>query len=199
MYKLMERLLPLKVPGKAGLSLLLPALLFGQTLQSEGDHLVLTFRPATDGAGPGVTLTAKGKLVPPTTSDPVIERQRKFVATLAEANASGVPGRILALWRDSEKANIERKLADPRMAEANRNLYSQIKTTELLAYIEYGSYQLLFVRHEGTGPGIMIRTYPVIESGGRLYLTNALQEDTVFANLSTIFERELRKLPARRN
>jgi hypothetical protein len=198
MYKLMERLLRAKTSGKAVLYLL-PALLLGQVLQTEGDNLVLTFRPATDGAGPGVTLTAKGKLVSPTSSDPATERQRKFVAALTEANASGVPGRILALWRDSEKLDIERKLADPKMTEANRNLYSQIKTTELLAYIEYGSYQLLFVRHDGTGSGIMIRTYPVIESGGRLYLTNALREDTVFANLSTIYERELRKLPARRN
>jgi len=196
MYAVTNPFFPMKTAVKAFLCLC-PVLLFGQTLKSEGDNLVITFRPAGDGSGPPVTLTAKGRIVPPGQSDPATDRKRRFVTAIVEANSSGVPGRILALWRDSDKLDIEKKLTDQKMVDANRALYSKIKVSELLAYIEYGQYQLLFVRHQGQGFTSMVRTYPVIEQEGRLLLTNALREDMVYTYLSSIFERELGKLPAK--
>lgn len=171
---------------------LLPQVLPAQKLETQGGNLVLSYLPSDEPDGAPLQVVAKGKLLTGDTT-PQAERLKKFTSTLVEANASGEPEKVLALWMEDERPNIRKMMEDAKVAGANKALYRNMKKSEPLAYIEYGTYLLLFVRHEGQ-MGAFVNTYPMKEVQGKLYLTNRLRDDAAFSSWSHLFERELGKV-----
>jgi hypothetical protein len=172
---------------------LLPQVLPAQKLEMQGGNLVLSYLPADEPEGAPLKVVAKGGLLQGTAT-PEAERLKKFMTAVVAANASGEAEKVLALWMEDERPNIRKMMDDPKVAGANKALYRNMKTSEPLAYIEYGTYVLLFVRHEGQSMGAFVNTYPIKEVKGTLYLTNRLRDDAAFSSWSRLFERELGKL-----
>ena len=171
---------------------------FGQLISEEGGQLVVKFLPDQgEGKGSPIVFTARGLLVNKKLGQVhAIVTQSEFINRIVSANSSGQVGRILELWIDSERDSIKEKVADPKLSAANSSMYRKITKSDLLAYTEYGTYILLFVRHEGANLSSYIRTYPAIDRKGKLFLTNSLKDDVLFSVWTSTLERALRNLPS---
>src|ERR1035437_9838159 len=167
--------------------------LLGQTIRTDGENLVVSLYPSQTGdTGSPVRLSAKGKVfdgrAKEGTPDPDVEKKIQFINVVVNANRSSNEANILRLWSDTDQPDIRKKLADARLAEANRSMYGRIQASRLLAVINYGPYVLLFVRHAASGTNSFFHTYPVIGCREGLCLTNALRDDRVFSCWSGLIE-----------
>jgi len=120
-----------------------------------------------------------------------------FLSALFAADVSGSLEDILKLWDAPDRDAIRGAASDPKAFEANRNFYRGITSSSLLATMQYGPYEILFVKHTLSQTNTsMVKDYPLIRRNGSLLLTNALQRDPLFVYVSTKYAQTLQQQTA---
>jgi hypothetical protein len=130
--------------------------------------------------------------VPPKTSGNVPD-EVKFLGTVIATNREGSLEDVLKLWDPKDRDQIRKLASDPKLFEGNRNFYRSIEESAVVVRVNYGPYQIFFVKHAGPTLKPLIKDYPVIRQNNSIYQTNALQGDPVFAYLSTKYAQTLQQ------
>jgi hypothetical protein len=115
-----------------------------------------------------------------------------FLIEALETYREGTLADVLELWLPEDRPGVQKLFADPEIFEQNQSFYRRLADSALVARVLYGpSYLLLFVQHTGSGFEDFVKVYPLVEDGGRYYLTNRLQADPVFVYFSTAYKDSL--------
>lgn len=109
----------------------------------------------------------------------------KLLVRHLEANQAGDKTLILSDWDPKHREDIQRDLDDPELFNSSKAVFDNITSSRYVAFVMYGNYSLNYVEHTITGLETNIQTvYPVIHENDNLYLTNDLQEDFFFTQIS---------------
>lgn len=134
----------------------------------------------------------KSLLIPLFSENGSRDEEVQFLSRLFAVSANGTLDDLLKFWAKGDRENIKKLASDPKLFEGNRNYYKSITQSHLLARVDYGSYEILYVSHS-TGSGKpRIKDYPITRENGSIVLTNALQNDPFFSYLSTKYLQVLR-------
>lgn len=115
----------------------------------------------------------------------------QFIVDVLEGNRERSPEEVLELWHPAERDDLRELVTNPEIFEKNRRFYRGVADSALVAKVLYGSYSLFFVQHVGADFEDFIKVYPIVESRGEYYLTNALQADPVFQYFATAYAETL--------
>lgn len=115
-----------------------------------------------------------------------------FLTEALKTYREGTLADVLELWLPEDRPGVQKLFTDPEIFEQNQSFYRRLADSALVARVLYGpSYVLLFVQHTGSGFEDFVKVYPLVEDGGRYYLTNRLQADPVFVYFSTAYKDSL--------
>lgn len=151
----------------------------------------IVFSPKKD-AGANVKFTFNGEILSPSLSvlkPGEVKRSEDlvkvilFLNKLYKANVDGSKEKILEVWDSADKTTVLLAMDDASL-KANKERFSSIKDLRLKTLIEYGSKYICLVEviMEGEKPFVM--KFPIIKKSGDLYLTNSMNEDYFYSNLS---------------
>jgi hypothetical protein len=102
-----------------------------------------------------------------------------FVSNWMEANSTGSMDHALALRAANERADFQKRYADPAMMLRNSARFNQVTKWSLLGWAEYGSVRVVFlVKQDSTPDPIYTLTIRKVE--GRWTQTDALAADPGF-------------------
>jgi hypothetical protein len=118
-------------------------------------------------------------------NDPAVSLVRRTIAAGKETLAS----EVLPLWAPAERADIETMLNDPQAVERNRAFSRRVVSTHLHAEIRYGDVTLLAVEQRVTEGKPALSLYPVVWIEGQPFLSNRLQEDSLYPFLRAVLIR----------
>lgn len=140
-----------------------------------------------------IVLEFKGEIYDKTTSINISEESTHAIAAFINkvivSNASGDKKKILALWSDNHKKEIDSAMSDPKTIKRNAALFRNMKSSRLMGYIEYGDYIICYVYHDiNNGQGeTYLKEYPFISTAKGYVLTNDLSSDIFFSQISYKF------------
>jgi len=109
----------------------------------------------------------------------------RFLADYAAALRGGSVETALPFWLETEREEARQTL-DP-VFEQQRGLLEQVTESRIYTTVRYGRSVLAAVRHERADAAAVVAIYPLVESEGGWFLTNALQADPLFQLLFTMF------------
>ena len=116
-----------------------------------------------------------------------------FVSNWMEANSTGNMDHALALRAPNERADFQKRYADPEMMKRNAARFNQVSKWSLLGWAEYGAVRVVFLVKQDTTPE-PIYTLTIRKAEGRWTQTDALAADPGFRE---IFDRIGRTILAR--
>ena len=137
-----------------------------------------------------IVLEFSGEVYNKTTSINISDESTHAIATfinkLIVSNASGDKNKILNLWSDNYKKEIDLVMSDPKRIERNAALFRNMKSSKLMGYIEYGEYIICYVYHDiNNGQGeVYLKEYPIKLTSKGYVLTNDLSKDIFFSQIS---------------
>ena len=106
-----------------------------------------------------------------------------FLNKIVEKNKLGNKKGIVSLWNFDERKKIMEMMSKPRVFEHNTSLFKNIKSSNLLGYIEYNNHVICFLEHELQGVGAYRKIYPLKYDKGNYYQTNSLAKDFLFSKV----------------
>ena len=71
-----------------------------------------------------------------------------FVSSWMEANSSGSLEHVLALRAPAERADVQKRWADPAMMQRNAARFNQVRRWSVLGWAEYGAARVVFLVKE---------------------------------------------------
>ncbi len=170
----------------------------------EGSHAV-TFE-APGGGGPPVTLQFEGKVYGPTgwwldQLDPKrLDEAETFVRNVIAINREGDVDAMANLWHADEREAF-RASAGEELFERNQGWYKTVSASVFRSRVDFGEFKIFFVQHDSTqteSGATTVNVYPVRKIDGRLYLTNALQDEFAFRYLVLVYRGRLIEQPSTR-
>jgi hypothetical protein len=88
---------------------------------------------------------------------------------------------ILELWHAEDRSSIEQKSKDPQFLARNKQHVLSIRELRGIRVIRYGAYRLVIVAKVFLDKSVSHFVFPMVEERGRLWMTNALNNDPVYA------------------
>ena len=102
-----------------------------------------------------------------------------FVSSWMEANSTGSMEHVLALRAADERADLQKRYADPAMMQRNATRFNQVRKWSLLGWAEYGPARVVFLeKQDQTSDPIYVLTIRKVE--GRWAQTDVLAADPGF-------------------
>ena len=120
-----------------------------------------------------------------------------FVSSWMEANSTGSMEHVLALRAPDERADVQKRYADPAMMQRNSSRFNQVRRWSLIGWAEYGPARVVFLRKEDqTSDPVYVLTIRKVE--GRWAQTDILAADPGFYETfnriaRVVLERHLKK------
>ena len=120
-----------------------------------------------------------------------------FVSSWMEANSTGSMEHVLALRAADERADVQKRYADPAMMQRNSTRFNQVQRWNLLGWADYGPARVVFLNKvDQTSDPIYVLTIRKVE--GRWAQTDILAADPGFYEIFNrigrgILERHRRK------
>ena len=105
-----------------------------------------------------------------------------FVSSWMEANSAGNMDHALALRAPDERAELQKRYADPTMMQRNSIRFNQVTRWSLLGWAEYGSVRVVLLVKEDSTPD-RIFTLTIRKVGGRWTQTDVLAADQGFREI----------------
>jgi hypothetical protein len=110
-----------------------------------------------------------------------------FVGSWIEANSADSPEHLVALRVPDERADLQKRLADPQLLARNAARFKQIRSWSLLGWIDYGGFRVVMLAKDdpasSTSP---VYTLPIKRTGARWAQTDGLATDS---NIYPILDR----------
>jgi hypothetical protein len=160
------------------------------------EKVEVTFVPASRGVpSDEVKLTFFGRTFDPPlnaiTESKIAEQEIKpfydFLRKIFVANSTGTKLAILGVWSPGEHAQVEKQMTATAL-ESNRARFQSLTGFKLKMIVKYGAYHILFVQNEFQGQSFVMK-FPVKHVRGSLYLTNELNGDYFYDNISQYLDR----------
>ncbi len=169
----------------AALGLMLAAL---PAAAQQTEHRVEFRPPGEAAAGPPIVLSFQGELYDDASfwfsqlagRKAGLGAAEAFVLEVVATNRDGEPDDVVGLWSPAAEAEIRASVEDPSLWQRNREMSLRMVDSALRAQVLYGPYILMFVQHSSDAFEDFVSVYPLLEQGGRYYLTNALQADPIY-------------------
>lgn len=120
-----------------------------------------------------------------------------FVSSWMEANGTGSMEHVLALRAPDERADVQKRYADPAMMQRNSARFNQVRRWSLIGWAEYGPVRAVFLAKEDQTPDpVYVLTIRKVEA--RWAQTDVLAADPGFYEIfnrigRAILERHRRK------
>jgi hypothetical protein len=127
------------------------------------------------------------------TADACVADVACFVSSWMEANSTGSVDHLLALRAPDERADVQKRLADPQVVARNTTRFNDVRKWSLLGWAEYGAVRVVFLVKDDQS-STPIYTLPIKRVSGRWTQTDALAADPGFFE---IFNRIGRAILAR--
>jgi hypothetical protein len=105
-----------------------------------------------------------------------------FVSNWMEANSTGSMEHALALRAPSDRADFQKRYADPEMMKRNAVRFNQVTKWGLLGWAEYGTVRVVFLVKADSSPD-PIYTLTIRKVDGRWTQTDALAADPGFREI----------------
>jgi hypothetical protein len=105
-----------------------------------------------------------------------------FVSNWMEANSTGNMEHAVALRAANERADFQKRYADPQMMLRNAARFNQVRKWSLLGWAEYGSVRVVLLVKEDSTPD-PIFTLTVRKVDGRWTQTDVLAADPGFREI----------------
>ena len=158
------------------------------------DQKELSFAPV--GGGPDVKMVFKGEILRPTydvmkasgASTESVKPFTDFFRVMYQANLSGKKDSILALWNPSEIQTIAAAIDDKTLGE-NTLRFKSLESLKLNMVVEYGKYYICFLETNYGAQGAFVMKFTVVKNNGKLLLTNALNGDYFYDNISHFMDK----------
>jgi len=102
-----------------------------------------------------------------------------FVSSWMEANSTASMEHVLALRAPDERADVQKRYADPAMLQRNATRFNQVRRWSLLGWAEYGPARVVFLAKEDqTSDPVYVLTIRKVD--GRWAQTDILAADPGF-------------------
>ncbi len=158
------------------------------------DQKEISFGPV--GGGPEVKMVFKGEILRPTydvmkasgASTESVKPYTDFFRLMYQANLSGKKDSILALWNPSEIQTIAAAIDDKALAE-NTSRFKSLESLKLNMIVEYGKYYICFLETNYGAQGTFVMKFTVVKNNGKLHLSNALNGDYFYDNISHFMDK----------
>ncbi len=113
------------------------------------------------------------------TADACLADVACFVSSWMEANSTGNFEHVLALRAPDERAELQKRYADPAMMQRNMTRFNAVRKWSLLGWAEYGPVRVVFLVKEDQSPS-PIYPLPIRRVEGRWAQTDVLATDPGF-------------------
>lgn len=120
--------------------------------------------------------------------DQELNRFKTFFHRLYEANRNGTKQDVLAIWNPAERKEID-KSVDAKSVQENKARFQALTDMRLKMIIEYSSYYICYVEMTFEGEKSFVMKFPVLRHENNLYLTNKLNGDYFYDNISHLLDK----------
>jgi len=178
--------------------LLLPVFALTVAIQSPAPIAPVRIEPPAGGGNPiVVSMTGVEQDPVPLTArwngdDVCLADVACFVSSWMEANTAPTLDHILVVRAADERADLQRRYADPQMQARNSARFKQVRAWSLLGWIDYGAYRIVLLAKDDPTPSTdPVYTLPIKKTGARWGQTDALATDT---NIYQVFDRVAKEI-----
>lgn len=120
--------------------------------------------------------------------DAELKKIHAFFQQLYEANRNGGKSDVLAIWNPDERKELDKSI-DAKGAEQNKARFQALSGMSLKMIIEYAAYYICYVQMDFSGEKSFVMKYPILKAKDHLYLTNKLNGDYFYDNISHLLDK----------
>jgi hypothetical protein len=115
--------------------------------------------------------------------DVELKKFQAFFKTLYDANKNGGKKDVLAIWNPDERKAVEQGI-DEKSEVANKARFQSLTAMRLKMIMAYADYYICYIEMVFEGEKTFVMKFPLMTSNNNLYLTNKLNGDYFYDNIS---------------